>query len=198
MSFQPHPTDNLSTSIKLTLSILVFFLCTAGFKSLYSKFHSNIKRFGVDFVATFSIFLLCLNFYQFSANHVVCIELSKDKTCKSHLQQYHCKYSQDAGISAESAYFRKHSNIYTPVTSFSATTDNAHCPNCIDEHIQFTTSSSAADFKPILHTPVLDFAFEITSPLPLLSLTTPALPFLKQIPKTSYVESVIRTTVLLI
>ena len=198
MSFQAHYTTSLISSIKSFFHFFLSALHSACKVSAFSKIRDNIQQVSIDFVTTFSIFLLCLSFFHFSANHVVCIELYKNTICKSHLQRYHCNVSQDSITSGHLFHHKNNASLYTHVASLLIVTDDAHCLNCIDEHIQFISSSSDIEADPIFHVLSFGQSLQAVSPLPLLSLTNPDLPFLKQVPKPSYVDAVIRTTVLLI
>ena len=89
--------------------------------------------------------LLCLLVLMFSANHVVCIEFSKGKIAKAHLQIFECGYPQ----SSDPVEYNLSSNHETSHTLLSGMTGpESSCPHCIDEHIQFSKSFSGISFSP--------------------------------------------------
>ena len=199
MSFQAILNCSLITSIKFRLPILFTSLCSASLISTRSKFQKKILLPSSDFFVKFFIFLLCFSLLQFSIYHVVCLELTGKRINKSHLQLHECDYPQSYNIVVEPSYYEHDSSHSLQVESAAITVDNSSYTNCIDEHIQFLKLSSETDVNHMLPVPVHGPVFHVVPSLALLSSRIPHVMSLQRhISEPSYVDSVIRTTVLLI
>jgi hypothetical protein len=89
--------------------------------------------------------LLCLIILLFSANHVVCVEFSNGRIIRAHLQIYECNSPQKS----TPVKYMPYRNHETPHASRSDMLGaEPTCPNCIDEHIQFSKSFSGVVFSP--------------------------------------------------
>ena len=199
MSFQAILNCSLITSIKFRLPILFTSLYPANLIPTHSKFPKKTLLPNLDFFVKFFIFLLCFSLLQFSIYHVVCLELTGNRITKSHLQLHNCDSPQSYNIVLEPSYYDHDSSHSLHVESAAITVNNSSYSNCIDEHIQFVKLSSETDVIHMLPVPVHGPVFYVVPSLALLSSRIPHVMSLQRhIPEPSYVDSVIRTTVLLI
>jgi len=199
MSFQAILNCSLITSIKFRLPILFTSLYSAILISTRSKFPKKMLLHNFDFFVKSFIFLLCFSLLQFSIYHVVCLEFTGKRITKSHLQLHECDYPQSYNIVVESSYYEHDSSHSLHVESEAITIDNSSYANCIDQHIQFVKSISGTDVIHMLPVPVHGSVFHVVPSLALLSSSTPHVMSLQRhISEPSYIDSVIRTTVLLI
>ena len=198
MSLQAILNCSLISSKKFHLTKLYTSLCSASLICTRSKFQKQILLPSFDFFVKSFIFLLCFILLQFSIFHVVCIELTGERITQSHLQLHECNYPQRYNT-VEPSYYEHNSSHALPVKSVAITVANSSSANCIDEHIQFVKLSSETDVIHMLPVGVHGPVFHVAPSLALLSSNIPHVMSLqKHISESSYVDSVIRTTVLLI
>ena len=199
MSFQAILNCSLISSKKFHLLRLYTSLYSANLISTRSKFQKKNFLPSFDFFVKSFIFLLCFSLLQFSIYHVVCLELAGKQITKSHLQLHECDYPQSYNIVVEPSYYEHDSNHSLHVESTAITVDNSSYANCIDEHIQYVKLSSETDVIHMPPVPVHGPVFHVVPSLALLFSNIPHVMSLQRhISKPSYVDSVIRTTVLLI
>jgi len=187
------------SSRKFRLPILFSSLYSASLISTRSKVPRKILLPCFDFFVKSFIFLLCFSLLQFSIFHVVCIELTGKSITKSHLQLHECNYPQSYNIIVEPPYYEHDSSHSLHVETAAIKVDNSSYANCIDEHIQYVNSSSGRDVIHMLPAPVHGPVFHVVPSLALLSSRTPnGMSLHRHISEPSFVDSVIRTTFLLI
>lgn len=116
----------------------------------------NLLTSMVGFVSKYLILFLCVNLFVFSANHVVCMELSGKAVVEYQGQLYECCYPHHQVSSCRQ---RQNHSPSQGVTSLLGA--NPVCPDCVDEHIQYLDSSTWVDLLPaavLLPTPARTYA----------------------------------------
>ena len=152
--------------------------------TLTNKYSHPVKLF---------ICLLCFNVFLANTNHIICMEMPGKGITRAHLQLYDCNRPQNNEVIHLQINREAPQALLTGLRSKSSS-----CPNCIDEHIQFISSSIDTDCSPAITTTTLLPAFQNYSPAPLLPPGNSLVQRRQHVTPSFYQLSVIRSTVLLI
>jgi hypothetical protein len=184
-------TKSILGTISISLQLNKFLIDFIKAILLPNKDYFSIRRFAVK---SFNC-LLCLIIFQFSVNHVICIEFSHGKIARSHLQQYECCYSQ-GNSSIKHIQYPNPGGYHTLPANMIGTASS--CPDCIDEHIQFLKLFSNVDFSPVFLPAAFFTAYQNHSFQNPILLSTSLFHKYKRVPSSANRLASIRSTVLLV